>query len=144
MANWDFHEPRNLIVYKAALAGVAVVFVDPRNTSRGCSCCGLTDKRNRPSRDKFRCIGCGIAARPITMRHAISDNGAFVARSLVMALQGTRSTLSPEESRPRWPTVHYESFALLRESISLSRPCDRVRSKKRVCSICLLRAADVK
>jgi Putative transposase DNA-binding domain len=44
MANWGFHELRGPVVYKAALAGVAVVFVDPRNTSRGSSCCGLIDQ----------------------------------------------------------------------------------------------------
>jgi IS605 OrfB family transposase len=99
MANWGFHELRNLIAYKAMLAGVAVVFVDPRNTSRGCSCCGLIDKRNRPSRDKFECIGCGVAA-PADHNAArnIRQRG-LRARSFVVALQGTRSTLSPEESR---------------------------------------------
>jgi len=99
MANWGFHELRSLIVYKAMLLGVAVVFVDPRNTSRGCSCCGLIDKRNRPSRDKFQCIGCGFAA-PADHNAArnIRQRG-LRARSFVVALQGTRSTLSPEESR---------------------------------------------
>jgi IS605 OrfB family transposase len=99
MANWGFYELRSLIVYKAMLAGVAVVFVDPRNTSRGCSCCGLIDKRNRPSRDKFQCIGCGFAA-PADHNAArnIRQRG-LRARSFVVALQGTRSTLSPEESR---------------------------------------------
>ena len=99
MANWGFAELRGLIEYKAALKGVAVVLIDPRNTSRGCSCCGLIDKRNRPSRDKFQCIGCGVAA-PADHNAArnIRQRG-LRARSFVVALQGTRSTLSPEESR---------------------------------------------
>jgi hypothetical protein len=35
------------VVYKAALARVAVVFVDPRNTNRGSPCCGVIDQRTR-------------------------------------------------------------------------------------------------
>ena len=99
MANWGFAELRGLIEYKAALKGVAVVLIDPRNTSRGCSCCGLIDKRNRPSRDKFQCIGCGVAA-PADHNAArnIRQRG-LRARSFVVALQGTRFTLSPKESR---------------------------------------------
>src|SRR5271166_231897 len=99
MANWGFHQLRSMIAYKAMLVGVAVVFVDPRNTSRGCSCCGLVDKRNRPSRDKFECIGCGFAA---PADHNAARNiwqRGLRARNFVMAFQGTRSTLSPEESR---------------------------------------------
>ena len=84
MANWGFHELRSLIVYKAMLKGIAVVFVDPRNTSRGCSCCGLVDSRAAPADHN--------AARNIRQR-------GLRARSFVLALQGTRSTLSPEESR---------------------------------------------
>ena len=100
MANWGFAELRELICYKAALAGVAVVLIDPRNTSRQCSCCGLIDKRNRPNRDDFRCIGCGVAA-PADHNAArnIRQRG-LRARSFVVALQGTRTTLSPKESRP--------------------------------------------
>ena len=82
MANWGFHELRSLVAYKAALAGVAVAFVDPRNTSRGCSCCGLIDQRNRPGRDKFQCIGCGVAAPADQTRLAISDNGTCVPEAL--------------------------------------------------------------
>lgn len=99
IANWGFAELRSLIEYKAALKGVAVVTIDPRNTSRQCSCCGLIDKRNRPNRDDFLCIGCGFAA-PADHNAArnIRQRG-LRARSFVMALQGTRSTLSFKESR---------------------------------------------
>lgn len=102
MANWGFAELRDLICYKAALKGVAVVLVDPRDTSRRCPCCGLIDKKNRPDRDTFRCIGCGLAgpADHIAARN-IRQRG-LRARSFVMALQGAASSLdsaSPEESR---------------------------------------------
>lgn len=58
--SWSFRQLREFITYKAALAGVPVIFVDPRNTSRTCITCGHTDKRNRPNRDTFRCTSCGF------------------------------------------------------------------------------------
>ena len=99
MANWGFAELRELICYKAALKGVAVVLIDPRNTSRQCSCCGLIDKRNRPNRDDFRCIGCGVAAPADTNAARNIRQRGLRARSFVLALQGTTNTVSPEESR---------------------------------------------
>ena len=46
--SWAFRQLRTFIGYKATQAGVRVVFVDPRNTSRTCAVCGFCDKRNRP------------------------------------------------------------------------------------------------
>ncbi len=62
IASWSFYQLRTFIEYKGVLNGVPVVAVDPRNTSRECSECGYIDKRNRSSRDDFRCIRCGYAA----------------------------------------------------------------------------------
>ena len=59
--SWSFNQLRAFLTYKAALKGVPLVAVDPRNTSRTCPCCDLIDKRNRPDRDTFRCIQCGHA-----------------------------------------------------------------------------------
>jgi putative transposase len=59
--SWSFRQLGEFICYKAALVGVPVVFVDPRNTSRACPGCGYCDKRNRPNRDTFRCTACGFA-----------------------------------------------------------------------------------
>jgi IS605 OrfB family transposase len=81
--SWAFHDLGQKIVYKAKRAGVPVVFVDPRNTSRECPACGLIDKANRPERDTFHCVGCGhagpadhIAARNIASRAAINRPNA--------------------------------------------------------------------
>jgi IS605 OrfB family transposase len=70
--NWGFGQLRQFIVYKAAQAGISVVFVDPANTSRTCPVCGHVDKRNRRSWSEFQCRRCGhtgpadvIAARNI-------------------------------------------------------------------------------
>ena len=59
--SWAFHQLRSFIQYKARLAGVPVVVVDPYNTSRTCPACGHVAKANRPSQALFRCVGCGFA-----------------------------------------------------------------------------------
>jgi IS605 OrfB family transposase len=65
--SWAFYQLRSFIQYKARLAGVPVVLVDPRNTSRTCPHCGLIDQRNRPNQSSFRCIGCGFAGPADTL-----------------------------------------------------------------------------
>jgi IS605 OrfB family transposase len=60
--SWAFLQLKLFVMYKAALAGVLVVLVDPRNTSRECSECGHIDKANRPSQSKFSCQRCGFTA----------------------------------------------------------------------------------
>ena len=88
--SWAFYQLRAFLVYKTALAGVAVALVDPRNTSRTCPRCGLIDKRNRPTQASFRCIGCGfagpadtIAAGNIARRAAVNqpDAGSAVEQA---------------------------------------------------------------
>lgn len=77
--SWSFHDLRFKIDYKARRAGVPVVFVDPRNTSRLCPICGYCDKRNRPDQSTFSCKACGyagfadyIAATNISRRAVVS------------------------------------------------------------------------
>lgn len=60
--NWAFAQLGTFLAYKAALAGVPVVFVDPRNSSRECSQCGHVDKANRSSQSIFSCRHCGFTA----------------------------------------------------------------------------------
>jgi putative transposase len=62
-ANWSFAQLRQMIEYKAALVGVPVTLVDPRNTSRTCPKCGHVSKANRPTRARFNCVSCGFAAK---------------------------------------------------------------------------------
>lgn len=59
--SWAFFQLRQFVGYKAAIAGVPVVLVDPRNTSRECHECNYIDKKNRRSRDDFLCLRCGHA-----------------------------------------------------------------------------------
>lgn len=84
--SWAFAQLRGFLNYKAALVGVPLVAVDPRNTSRTCPECGCVDKRNRPTRDCFKCISCGhggpsdtTAARNVSRlgsRHAAERRAA--------------------------------------------------------------------
>jgi len=60
--SWSFYQLRSFVAYKAEHAGVPVVYVDPRNTSRTCTACGCVDKRNRPTQATFSCISCGFVS----------------------------------------------------------------------------------
>ena len=59
MNGWSFYQLAQFIEYKAEMAGIAVIKVDPRNTSRICSSCGNCDKKSRKNRDEYCCICCG-------------------------------------------------------------------------------------
>ena len=59
--SWAFAQLGVFLAYKAVLAGVLLVSVDPRNTSRTCAECGHIDKRNRPNQSTFLCLACGHA-----------------------------------------------------------------------------------
>ena len=61
-ANWSFFDMRAKMEYKALSAGVPIILVDPRNTSRTCPACGYIDKANRLSQSQFLCRSCGFAA----------------------------------------------------------------------------------
>lgn len=61
-ANWAFSDLRAKLEYKAKMAGVPVVAVDPRNTSRTCPVCGSINKANRPNQSTFSCVSCGHSA----------------------------------------------------------------------------------
>ena len=58
---WAFAQLGTFLTYKAARAGVAVVRVDPRNTSRTCSACGHLAKDNRIDQATFACRSCGVS-----------------------------------------------------------------------------------
>src|SRR5690606_28093813 len=57
--SWGFAQLGWFLSYKCAVAGVPLVQVDPRNTSRQCSQCGHTEKANRKSQSEFVCKACG-------------------------------------------------------------------------------------
>lgn len=58
--SWAFFDLGQKLRYKAERAGVPLVFVDPRNTSRTCPACGHCEKSNRVSQAQFVCRSCGL------------------------------------------------------------------------------------
>ena len=64
LSGWSFAQLVAFLSYKAELAGVPLVKVDPRNTSRTCSACGHCEKDNRKSQEKFLCVSCGMGRTP--------------------------------------------------------------------------------
>lgn len=92
-ANWSFYDLRAKIEYKARRAGIPVVLVDPRNTSKMCSICGHIDPSNRPTQSSFKCVRCGFAD--------LADHNAAVnisARAAVM--QPMVPATSQEQATP--------------------------------------------
>lgn len=56
---WSFARLGQFIEYKAKLAGVGVIYVNPAYTSQTCPQCGYKSRKNRPTRDEFKCCECG-------------------------------------------------------------------------------------
>jgi putative transposase len=59
--SWAFAQLGRYIAYKAALAGIPVVYVDPAYTSQTCSSCRHVSKKNRQDQARFCCTSCGFA-----------------------------------------------------------------------------------
>ena len=79
--SWSFHQLQSFVAYKAQRAGIPVVLVDPRNTSRTCPSCGHTDKANRPHQATFCCVSCGCAGHADTIA---AENIRVRGRAAVM------------------------------------------------------------
>ncbi|MFZ5993225.1 MAG: RNA-guided endonuclease InsQ/TnpB family protein [Deinococcota bacterium] len=62
MSSWAFRQLADFVRYKAERAGVRVVFVDPRKTSRTCPKCGHATRANRTTQADFRYVACGYRA----------------------------------------------------------------------------------
>jgi putative transposase len=78
MGSWSFGQLRTYIEYKAALAGVKVITIDARNTSRECSLCGHIEKLNRRSQKSFQCRHCDHKSNAdVNAARVIASRGAF-------------------------------------------------------------------
>ena len=95
LANWSFGQLQSLIGYKARLAGVPVVFVDPRNTSRTCPACGTIDQANRPKQSTFSCVSCGLVG---AADHIAALNISTRAGINQPLCPGTASAVAPGQS----------------------------------------------
>jgi putative transposase len=74
--SWSFFQLRSFLEYKSKGAGVKLILVDPRNTSRTCPRCGCVDKHNRPDQSTFQCVSCGFSG---LADHIASENIRRVA-----------------------------------------------------------------
>lgn len=92
LSGWSFAQLVSFLWYKARLAGVTLVQVDPRNTSRTCAECGHCSKDNRKSQAKFLCMSCGHAAN--ADRNAAENISALAARKSAIGLASL--TAQPE------------------------------------------------
>ena len=81
-SSWSFWQLRFFLSYKAALAGVPLHTVDPRNTSRTCHACGHYAKENRKSQASFVCQQCGVACNA-DINAAINISRAAVMQPIV-------------------------------------------------------------
>ncbi|MFD0078164.1 RNA-guided endonuclease InsQ/TnpB family protein [Streptomyces sp. NPDC127166] len=72
--SWSFHQLGAFLEYKARRAGVPLVYVDPAYTSRQCSECHHTDRKNRVDQATFACRACGF------MVHADENASHNIAR----------------------------------------------------------------
>jgi len=62
LSGWSFHQLAGFLSYKAEDAGIPIVQVDPRNTSKTCSVCGHCERGNRKNQAEFVCKHCGFSA----------------------------------------------------------------------------------
>ncbi|MFC5406452.1 RNA-guided endonuclease InsQ/TnpB family protein [Cohnella soli] len=79
--NWSFYQLQRFIAYKAALAGIRVIEVNPAYTSQTCPICG---KRNKAIDRMYRC-SCGFHAHRDRvgainiMRQPVADGNSLSA-----------------------------------------------------------------
>ncbi len=71
--SWAFAQLGAFVEYKARRAGVALVHVESRNTSRQCSECRHTHRTNRVTQARFVCRSCG------TVLHADHNGSRNIA-----------------------------------------------------------------
>jgi IS605 OrfB family transposase len=118
--DWSFAELQRMIDYKAARAGVEVVYVDPRYTSQTCSRClhlGL-----RPDQSNFHCRDCGYrlnsdlnGAKSIAARHDLAAMGRLFCAyppKTVNRPEAVRPSLGRRQGRnlkPQAPSISASS-----------------------------------
>lgn len=59
LKDWSFFRLQEYIIYKAEKYGIVVRKVDPKNTSKTCSCCGNLEDGQRIDQAHFVCKKCG-------------------------------------------------------------------------------------
>jgi IS605 OrfB family transposase len=83
--SWSFAQLREFVVYKAAIAGVPLVYIDPAYTSQECPICHHISRSNRPTRDEFCCSCCSFSGpadnvAALNIRARVAANLPIVSR----------------------------------------------------------------
>ncbi len=97
--SWAFYQLRIFVAYKALAAGVPVVYIDPRNTSRTCAECGHCEKANRRDQSHFRCLRCGYAANADVNAAKNIAARAAVNQPIVLPLASLRRGMASTSPR---------------------------------------------
>jgi putative transposase len=82
--SWSFHQLRQFLTYKAIDAGIPLVAVDPRYTSKTCHVCGAIGHRDALL---FSCTTCGDMDADINAALNIAARGAEVTRRELAGLR---------------------------------------------------------
>lgn len=90
--SWSFYDLRQKICYKARLAGIEVVLVDPKYTSQECMLCGHIKKSNRKSQSKFSCKSCGFTSHADYNAACVIASRAEVNRPNVSSMNVLKGT----------------------------------------------------
>jgi len=98
LSGWSFHQLYAFLSYKAQAAGVPVVQVDPRDTSRTCAECGHVAKSNRKSQAEFECGACGH-------RDHADKNAARNIRNAALVQAGAQAAPKPASGLDTPPTA---------------------------------------
>jgi len=60
--SWSFAQLGSFVEYKARMAGVPLLYVDPAYTSQTCHRCGNIDRKSRIDQATYHCSACGVVA----------------------------------------------------------------------------------
>ena len=93
---WPYAQGQFFTQYKAEAKGIEFELVSPKNTSKGCPCCGHIDSRNRNGL-KFRCLLCGYKGDADRVASINIRNRSVVTRHNLVT---TGSNIPPERSEP--------------------------------------------
>ncbi len=100
-SKWAFSQLRRFIAYKAMLAGVPLVIIDPRNTSRQCSACGHIAKSNRPTQSEFCCVLCGHSENAdLNAAKNIRNRAAIIQPMVVRPAEGSACSWNGKPTDP--------------------------------------------
>ena len=104
---WPYAQGQFFTQYKAQAKGIDFELVSPKNTSRGCPCCGHIDSRNRNGL-KFRCLSCGFKGDADRVASINIRNRSVVARHN-LAITGSNNTPEGSESLEIQPGLNDSS-----------------------------------